>query len=505
LEQFRRHSNQFRLARGLPQGLVLDPATGILSGTPAVQSSQTSYTITASNSGGSTNATLVLTILPQAPYIASQPANQYVGSGISTYFSVSAGGGGILTYQWYKNGAAISASNSNVYQTPVLSSTDNGEQFYVSVSDNYNRSVTSNTATLTIKGVSGTFVNTGTPNVARECNSATLLQNGKVLIAGGRDGNALLDSAEIYDPSTSTFTPTGSMAASRCGHSATLLANGKVLVAGGYTSGSTGGFPSLSTAELYDPSTGKFTATGSLVTGRSGHSATLLTSGKVLLAGGDNSNDGFTNVTLASAELYDPVAGTFSSTGALNTARSAPAVLLTNGKVLVPGGFSLTTGALSSAELYDPTAATFSLTGSLSTARSGHTATTLQNGKVLVAGGNNDGGVTFLTSAELYDPSAGTFSPTGSMNNGRENQTATLLSSGQVLIIGGNVEAIAQQSLDMTELYDSTSGVFIFNSATNSSRVMATATLLTNGQVLVTGQETPAIGANPYPAELYHP
>ncbi len=492
-------------SQGLPQGLSLDSATGIISGTPAAQAAQANYTITATNTGGSTTATLALTILPQAPYIAVQPASQYVGSGIATYFAVSAGGGGILTYQWYKNSAPISASNSNVYKTPVLSASDNGEQFYVTVSDNYSRSVTSNTATLTIKGVSGTFVNTGTPNEARECNTATLLQNGKVLITGGRDGNFVLGTAEIYDPSTSSFTPTGLLTTPRCGQSATLLANGKVLVAGGYKAGNPGGFPTLSTAELYDPSTGMFTATGSLSTSRAGHSATLLANGKVLVAGGSNSNDGFTFSTLSSAELYDPVAGTFAATGPLNTPRSAPASLLTNGKVLIAGGSNLTSGPLSSAELYDPTAGTFSLTGSLTTARSGHSMTLLQNGKVLVAGGDNDGGVIFLTSAELYDSSAGTFTATGSLNNGRENQTATLLSNGQVLIIGGNVEAIAQLSLDMTELYDPASGVFIFNAATNSSRVLATATLLTNGQVLVTGQETPAIGANPVPAELYHP
>ncbi len=489
----------------LPQGLSLDPVTGVISGTPTTPAPQANYIITATNTGGNTSATLTLTILPQAPYIAVQPASQYVGSGIATYFAVSAGGGGILTYQWYKNGAPIASSNSNVYQTPVLSTGDNGEQFHVTISDNYSRSVTSNAATLTIKGVSGTFVNTGTPGTARECNTATLLQNGKVLIAGGRDGNAVLSSAEIFDPSTSNFTPTGSLTTPRCGQSATLLANGKVLVAGGYDSGSTGGLPTLSTAELYDPSTGKFSATGSLGTGRAGHSATLLANGKVLVAGGANSNDGFTFFTLSSAELYDPTAGTFSATGSLNTPRSAPASLLTNGKVLIAGGSNLTSGPLSSAELYDPTAGTFSLTGSLTTARSGHSMTLLQNGKVLVAGGDNDGGVIFLTSAELYDSSTGTFTATGSLNNGRENQTATLLSNGQVLMVGGNVEAIAQPELQMTELYDPASGVFIFNAATNSSRVLSTATPLTSGQVLVTGQETPAIGANPVPAELYQP
>lgn len=217
----------------LPQGLALDPVTGILSGTPTAQTPQANYTITASNTGGNTSATLTITVIPQAPYITSQPASQYVGSGISTYFAVGANGGGTLSFQWYKNSAPISGSNSNVYETPVLSSADSSEQFYVVVSDNYIRSVTSSIATLTIKGVSGTFVDTGTPNLARDCHSATLLQNGKLLIAGGRSGNNTLASAELFDPTTGSFTETGSLNVARCDHSATLLKNGQVLVAGG--------------------------------------------------------------------------------------------------------------------------------------------------------------------------------------------------------------------------------------------------------------------------------
>jgi N-acetylneuraminic acid mutarotase len=361
-------------------------------------------------------------------------------------------------------------------------------------------------ATLTIKGISGTFVNTGTPNDARNCHTATLLQNGEVLVAGGRNGNTALSTAELYDPATGIFTATDSLATARCGHTATLLQNGTVLIAGGYNFGSTGGLPTTATAELYDPGTGTFSATGSLGTGRAGHSATLLVSGKVLVAGGANSNDGFTVTDLASAELYDPVAGTFSATGSLNTVRGAPAVLLNNGKVLFAGGHNFSDGYLASAEIYDPTAGTFTFTGSLITARAAHSATLLQNGKVLVAGGDNNGGNgNFLAFAELYDPSSGTFTATGSLNNQREGQSATLLANGQVLIVGGGVTTIAQQSYDMSELYDPASGVFIFNAPTNSTRFFLSATLLNNGKVLVTGQETPAGGGNPVPSEVYKP
>jgi len=490
----------------LPQGLSLDPTTGVISGTPAAQSAQANYTITASNTGGSTNATLTLTVLPQAPYISVQPASQTVGAGISTSFGINYGGGGILTFQWFKNKVSLGPSNSNVYTTPVLSAADNGDQFYVVLSDNYNRAVTSNTAALTIKGTSGTFVNTGTPSIARDCHTATLLQNGMVLVAGGRNGNTALSSAELYDPSTGNFTPTGALITERCAHSATLLQNGKVLIAGGYNFGNSNSLPTLSSAEIYDPVAGTFSTTGSLGTSRTGHSATLLTNGKVLVAGGESTATGFAYTTIASAELYDPVAGTFSATGSLNTARSAPAALLTSGQVLCVGGSTLSGGSavLSSAEIYDPTAGTFSLTGPLITARSTASATVLQDGTVLVAGGT-DNNNSVLSSAEIYDPTAATFTATGSLNAARSS-LATLLTNGQVLFVGGEASGFGQQSLNMSEVYDSVSRVFILNAPTNFTRFFLSATLLTNGQVLVTGQETSAITVTPPdPAELYQP
>ncbi len=498
----------FALQSGsLPQGLSLDPNTGIISGKPAVQTAQAgqTFTIIANNTGGNTSAMLTITVIPQAPYIAPQPTSQTVGSGISTYFGIGYGGGGVVTLQWYKNSTAITGANQPVYMTPVLSSADNGEQFYVVVSDNYGRSVTSNTATLTVKGTSGTFVNTGTPGTARDCHTATLLQNGMVLIAGGRDGNIPLSSAELFYPATGNFTATGSLVTPRCDHSATLLQNGKVLITGGYNLGNSNSLPTLSSAELYDPVAGTFSATGSLLTSRTSHSATLLASGKVLVAGGANTTDGYAYTTIASAELYDPVAGAFSATGSLHTARVAPATLLGNGQVLLAGGSSIGTGSpISSAEIYDPTAGTFAPTGSLITARFGNSSTLLQDGKVLIAGGQDANNA--VLSAELYDPSAGTFSDTGSLNLARSGQTATLLTSGQVLLVGGGASSVAQQLLNSSELYDPTLGVFILNAPTNSTRFFLSATLLSNGRVLITGQETSAITVTPpVPSELYKP
>lgn len=230
--------------------------------------------------------------------------------------------------------------------------------------------------------------------------SATLLQSGKVLVAGGNGGGPtivpppLLPSAELYNPATGTFTLTGSMAVPREAHAAALLVDGRVLIAGGSVSPV---IEATATAELYGPATGTFTPTGSMTTVRLGFTATLLPNGKVLMAGGND----YSSHILATAELYDPVTGTFTATGSMATPRAYhTATLLPNRKVLVVGGTSGSNTLAATAELYDPDTGTFSLTGGLATARVGHTATLLQNGEVLVIGGSNFSG--FLASAEIY-------------------------------------------------------------------------------------------------------
>ena len=188
-----------------------------------------------------------------------------------------------------------------------------------------------------------------------------------------------------------------------------------------------------------------FSETGSMATAREFHTATLLSDGRVLIAGGQNLTADMCGAPiLASAELYDPATGTFSPTGPMASAReSHTETLLTDGRVLIAGGVKggLWTDLLASAELYDPSIGTFKPTGSMTTARSKDaeempTATLLSDGRVLIAGGKSDRG---LASAELYDPRTGTFSPTGSMTVARAGHTATLLSDGRVLIAGGRV------------------------------------------------------------------
>jgi len=269
----------------------------------------------------------------------------------------------------------------------------------------------------------------------RMSHTATLLNNGMVLVAGGlSNATSYLASAELYDPVTGTFTPTGSLNQARETHTATLLNNGMVLVAGGIGPTAISANSVLTSAELYDPVTGTFTPTGSLNTPRAGHTATLLNNGTVLVAAGIST---ISCCSISdSAELYDPATATFSLTGSMSTARSEfTATLLNNGTVLIAGGSGLGP-TFASAELYEPTTGTFTLTGSLNTARISHTATLLNNGSVIVAGGSGNTG-RVLTSAELYDPVTGTFAGTGNLNTARHSHTATSQSNGTVLVVGG--------------------------------------------------------------------
>ena len=343
----------------------------------------------------------------------------------------------------------------------------------------------------------GGWISTGSMGTARIFPTATLLGNGKVLIAGGGNGNGDLSSGELYDPGTGTFTPTGEMANAHIFSTATLLPNGKVLVAGGQNN--SGG---ISSAELYNPDTGTFTPTGSMGTARCDYTATLLPNGKVLVSGGEGSN----GIPLSSAELYDPGTGTFSSTGSMGIPREDhTATLLPNGKVLVVGGWYLSgtdTCRQKSAELYDPATGTFTATGAMGTARCLHTATLLPNGKVLVAGGKD---LVDINSAELYDPGTGTFSDTGSMATPRDGHTATLLPIGMVLVVAGGKDIGPNGSiLNSAELYDPGTGTFTPAGAMGTARYSHTATLLPNGKLLVAG----GMGSNNNQlssAELYGP
>ena len=265
-------------------------------------------------------------------------------------------------------------------------------------------------APLVAQEAPGNFVITGSLTTVRTAHTATLLPNGKVLVAGGYNGSSILASAELYDPASGAWSLTGSLAAARTAPAATLLPNGKVLVAGG---ASADGSVFLASAELYDPASGTWSATGSMATARRAHTATLLPNGKVFVTGGYGSF--FRGIGplyppwIASAELYDPAIGTWSTTGKPGKGRTEhTATLLPDGNVLVAGGSDGL--VLPSAELYDAASGIWSVTGSLVFGRKLHAATLLLNDKVLIAGGWDNSVV--VATAELYVTSAPAPTPT---------------------------------------------------------------------------------------------
>jgi len=354
-------------------------------------------------------------------------------------------------------------------------------------------------------GAADTWVATaGTPATGTTGSTATLFADGMVLVAGGTNSSGTaVQSAYIYNATSRTFSATtGSLNYARTDATATLLPNGEILIAGGSSDGTAAN--ALNSAELYNPVAGTFTVAGSgsgnvMTAARFGQTATLLTSGQVLIAGGENSAG-----SLNSAELYNPATDAFTATGSLGTARyGAAAALLASGKVLIVGGTG-SSGALMSAELFDPTgnsnAGAFSTTGSLGTARTGATATLLLNGNVLIAGGSSDGS-TPLNSAEIYNTSGlntGTFTSSNStLNTARFNGTATLLPNGMVLLVGGANGSSA-------ELYDADSDKFDpTGSLMQADQASLTATLLNKDHVLVTGLTSGGTPASD--AELYTP
>ena len=311
----------------------------------------------------------------------------------------------------------------------------------------------------------------------RAAHTATLLDNGKVLIAGGFPGDQSgLSSTELFDPATAGFGPGPVMGEARSGHTATRLPDGKILVAGGHN----GDY--LSSTEIYDPATNRFEPIEPMTMARSGHTATLLTNGKVLIVGGTGAGWTF----LSQAELFDPRTRTFERTGGMLVAReSHTATMLADGKVLVVGGHrgrrpSVTVYA--SAEIYDPAAGTFTPAGTMTRIRHKHEAVLLQDGRVLIAGGSDErDGRGAYVSAEIYDPRTGKFTATGDMNAARYKLqgTSVLLKDGKVLFAGGS---------DKAEIFDPATNTFSYvHGSLGTNRFFATATLLRNGHVLITG------------------
>jgi hypothetical protein len=276
----------------------------------------------------------------------------------------------------------------------------------------------------------GRFKATASLPDSRTNNAIVGLRDGRVLVANGDDYTfGTPTSAWLFDPTTETWSATGSPLATRRIAIGALLNDGRVLVVGGDPD-----WAPEPAAEVYDPATGTWSATGPMVSPHTPHTATTLVDGRVLVVGDE----------LHRPELYDPASNTWSAAASLQTPRARHAAArLADGRVLVAGGFAdrFSPDALASAEIYDPAANTWTRAADLNVARtSGHSATTLADGRVLVAGGGDERlptGEQFLASAELYNPATNTWTVTRSMTVERAGHLAVLLNNGKVLAVGG--------------------------------------------------------------------
>lgn len=324
--------------------------------------------------------------------------------------------------------------------------------------------------------------------------AATLLKSGRVLVTGGYDG-VPSDGAELYDPGTATWSNAAPMRLARTGHGAVRLQSGKVLVVGGSVpsadpAASNGAY--TRTAEIYDPATDSWTQAASMGTARFQPTVTLLDDGRVLVAGGvgdvDTANGTFSAVALKSAEIFDPRNGSWTDVGSMSVGRSmATATLLSDGKVLEAGGYDDTAGELASAELFDPAAGAWSPTGSLAQARDSASAVALSNGDVLVAGG--DGGAGALDSAEAYRPSTGLWHAAARLATARQTAGSVVLKDGTVLVAGGETSRFGEP-LGSAELYDAGANAWTGAAAMGTARRQFTLTALDDGRAL-------AVGGNP--------
>ncbi|HEX9096406.1 MAG TPA: kelch repeat-containing protein [Candidatus Dormibacteraeota bacterium] len=335
-------------------------------------------------------------------------------------------------------------------------------------------------------GTSGVWSAAANLITGREEHTATLLQNGTVLVAGGTDGRGTaLAKAELYDPKTNRWVSAGTMTTTRLDHTATLLRNGKVLVVGGLDTS----IPSntLASSEFYDPNTNRWSPAASMRASRARQSATALLDGRVLVVGGQTftvRDAGLFTNQLLGAEVYDPVTNAWSSTAPMLQNRvGQSATLLQDGRVLVAGGGDGQTSS-SSAEIYDPKQDRWSAAAPMTTDRQGHTATLLRSGDVLVTGGVNRQAQSPVTiapfsSAEVYDPRINRWSAVARMAEARDEYTATLLGDGRVLIVGGTGQSRA-------EVYDPNRNVWSTTGGT-MNRYLHTAMRLPDGRVLVAG------------------
>ncbi len=324
-----------------------------------------------------------------------------------------------------------------------------------------------------------TFGDAAPISSARARHTATLLNNGQVLVTGGRyyliNATAYHNTSYFYDPSANSWTAAAALPNARADHSASLLPNGRLLISGG-TNGS-----ALADCQLYDPNSNAWAQADALNQSRYRHTALLLPSGSLLALGGyDGAN------ARASVERFDPANGRRDAGDTLEfLSTPSTATVLPNGRVLVTG---IKTNATVRAftELYDPQFDVWSVHASLNSARENNTATLLPDGRVLVAGGDN--GSSTLLSTEIYDPVQETWSPAASMPYHRSDHTATLLADGRVLVVSGfSRHTVDKPGVDSAEIYHPRSNTWSFAGSPAQPRLRHKALLLPDGRVMIAG------------------
>jgi hypothetical protein len=327
--------------------------------------------------------------------------------------------------------------------------------------------------------------------------TATLLADGRVLVAGGRtsaDPQSLtLASAELYDPAAKRWTPIAPMSARRAGHTATLLADGRVLIVGGYDN-----FAALATAEIYDPVTGQWAATGSLHEARGFHVAVRLGDGRVLVSGG-RSNDSSTGRALRSSELYDPATGRWSAAGDLLDGHyDHSATLLPDGRVVVAGAsWTYKPKAIATGEIFDLSTGRWTPTAPMVESRYADLGFTLDDGRVLVVGSGTS------ADAEIYDPAVDRWVATRPMTSNRWYPTGALLPDGRIIVVGGeagpgsrggSTAFVAGSALRTAEVFELASGTWSATMTMETAREFARGVVLKDGSLLVIGGSNGGVG-----------
>ena len=290
---------------------------------------------------------------------------------------------------------------------------------------------------------------------ARAYPATVTLPDGSVLVVGGSRDGLPLDSAERYFPDSVSWVSAGTMNVPRTHATATVLQDGRVLVVGGGSDASSA-FKSTNTAEIFDPATGNWALTASMASSRALHTATLLADGKVLVTGGASTYHGSKGTVRATAEIYDPKTASWRAAAPLSVPRyHHTAVLLSDGRVLIAGGWSFTTNSdpsLATAEIYDPATDTWTATGSMAVGRARARMAALRDGRVLVVGGV-DPAYQVMATAEIYDPATGHWKSTGRLATAVMWPAVAVLRDGRVVVAGGALDALAGHVTAVCAIY----------------------------------------------------